>query len=506
MPRAAATPRAPRARKKASDVHTFFKPRSPAKRSAKGKAKEDEFADIEEISEIDFTAEELRRSAQRRAARALRRISSNAPSSSRAGPSSGTASDGREPEHIDLVASSSPIGSPLKPQRLSSTASLLSEKTPSRGSSKASKSSRRTRSPSPLPPRRTRRRIFSSDEDEDEPLCVEPLSVELRSVEPPLVQLRSVDPPSVDPLYVDPPSVDPPSRPLSTPASPPSVDSLSVEPPPVESPPVEPPPIEPPRVEPQTLDPPPFEPPSRPLSAPASPPPVEPLSVEPSSKPSSRPASPPRQISSKGKERANPDDEPAAAMGKEWADPDEDEERVVNDAPFLVPPEGAGSPDNFDDGWEDCMADMADFNDFHYEPIDIPDFEILPSTQVPRSRTPTPPCVSSDELPPPAHRTPQNLPGAAARAAALSMSFSPINNAFEDLTLVSALPDVLREFYENHFRRGADDDNDDRDPDAFGVAAVVPKRAPAGRGGGGRGGWRGRGRGARGKRGWAKRR
>jgi hypothetical protein len=230
----------------------------------------------------------------------------------------------------------------------------------------------------------------------------------------------------------------------------------------------------------------------------------------PLSRPKSKRASPAKSSSSKrakssrSKARAEPPDDdldeddhptPTSWKGKGRADPDEEED-YGDELTFM--PGDADSPENYDDGWDDDMADITDFHNYNYEPIDIPDFEILPSTQPPRPRTPTPICISVQRK--------TSAKGAAARKAALAGSFSstPGDKDIPKLTLVSSLPPAVREFYENHFRRGADEEDEDEDPDDFGVAAVVQKRAfPRGRSRAG-GGGRGRGRG--GKRTWAKRR
>ncbi|BEI82485.1 hypothetical protein CcaverHIS002_0303530 [Cutaneotrichosporon cavernicola] len=364
-----ATPKAtPRTRGTLAPISEFLKGSpvtTPEPRPRSVSKVVDEFDDIEEISETDYTQDELRKSAKRRSDRALKRLSSNAPSSSRAAPSSlQTPSDTLEPEHIDLVGSSSPVRrSPSKHPALSSSATTSTTKPSSARTSQSNSSSGRTRSPSP-PIRRTRRRIVASegiDDDDDAPL------------------LRSTSKRTL------------PSKPSS---------------------------------------------PSKDL-------------VQDSDADDEEPA----PVVRKGK-------------GKSPADPDEEDYGDFNDDITSIAPAGADSPNNYDDGWDDDMADMTDLGNLHYEPIDIPDFEMLPSTQ--------------------ARRSP-------ARAAALNASYSPPRKELGGLTLISELSPQLQEFYLNHFRRGANEDDSDDDPDAFGVAAVVPKRAPAGGRGRGRGGWRGRG-------------
>ncbi|BEJ13321.1 hypothetical protein CspHIS471_0304950 [Cutaneotrichosporon sp. HIS471] len=393
MQREATLKATPRTRGTPAPISDFFKgspATTPKPRPRSVSMVVDEFDDIEEISETDYTEEELRKSAKRRSDRELKRLSSNAPSSSHAAPSSmQTLSDALEPEHIDLVGSSSPVRrSPSKHPALSSSATTSTTKPSSARTSLSNPSSGRTRSPSP-PIRRTRRRIVASedvDDDDDVPL-LRPTSKRISSSKPSRLSKDLVQDTDVD------------------------------------------------------------------------------------------------------------DEEPAPVVrkgkGKGRADPDEEDYGDLNDDITFIAPAGADSPNNYDDGWDDDMADMTDFGNLHYEPIDIPDFEMLPSTQARRSRTPTPSIYVSDDESPQAKRG--QLSGAAARAAALSASSSPPRKEFGGLTLISELSPHLQEFYLNHFRRGANEEDSDDDPDAFGVAAVVPKRAPARGRGRGRGGWRGRG-------------
>ncbi|GMK56445.1 hypothetical protein CspeluHIS016_0302850 [Cutaneotrichosporon spelunceum] len=385
MPRrAAARQPTPRAQGTPAAVSALFKASLTTMPKLRPKAVPNivnEFDDIEEISEADYTEEELQRSAKRRAGRALKCLSSNAPSSSYAETSSlPTPSDALEPEHIDLVASSPPaLLSPRKLPALSSSA------TASTMPSSTRPGSGRTRSPSPLI-RRTRRRVVAGEAEE---------------------QVSGL-----------------PRQPASILTSP--------------------------------------------------------------SKPSSS-----NKDRGQGSEGAEDEPVPAKQKGKGRADPNEEDCDDMSDGGRSIAPVDEESPDNYDDGWSDNMADIADLNSFNYEPIDIPDFERLPSTQAPRSRTRTPPIYVSDDESPQAQNAP--LPGAAARAAALSASFSPDKRRLEGLTLISELSPELQEFYLNHFRRGANESDSDEDPDGFGVAAVVPKRTPA------RGRGRGRGRGSRGR-------
>lgn len=146
----------------------------------------------------------------------------------------------------------------------------------------------------------------------------------------------------------------------------------------------------------------------------------------------------------------------------------------------------ADNSDQYDDF--DIDFDSVPFPD---DGVNIPDFSVFPSTYPKRSPTPEPIVIDDDDDDDEAYTDPLALGIIKPRAATQKVMH------FTDLVLLPDIDERLRTFYLEHWRRGADADADDEDPEdndlVFRGAPVTrpkPRFFKRGRG-------RGRGRGRR---------